>query len=154
MDSIWKKGKVWIGEATYESIGYVARYVTKKLYGAEAVLYDNYNIVPEFLVCSRKPGLGKPYYDDHKEVLFEQSKYFIPSNNGVRSACPSRYFNKLFENDFDVDLVEDRKNRLKANFESQRDIKLRDTSLDFLDYLEVEEYNKLQSTSSLKRDQI
>lgn len=152
LDSIWKKGKVWIGEATWESIAYVARYVNKKLYGAEAEYYKIFNIVPEFLTCSLKPAIGRMYYEDHKEELFSRSQYFFPRNNGVGSAYPSRYFNNLFEVDFDHDDVEHRKTALKAQFEARKELKLENTSKTYLDYLEDEEYNKKCQIKKLQRD--
>lgn len=152
LDSIWKKGKVWIGEATWESIAYVSRYVTKKLYGAEADYYSTFNLVPEFLVCSRRPGIGRQYYEDHKDDLFERSKYFFPLANGVGSACPSRYFSNLFEVDFDNELVEYRKNALKEQFEARKAIKLENTSKNYLDYLLDEEYNQIERANKLVRE--
>ena len=154
LNSIWKKGQIWIGNATWESIAYVSRYVTKKLYGAEAKYYETFNLVPEFLVCSRKPGIGRQYYEDHKEDLFEKSKYFFPRSNGVGSACPSRYFSNLFKIDFGAELVESRKEKLKEQFEFRKNLKLEKTSLNYLDYLKTEEYNKIKSTESLKRNEI
>ena len=125
---IWKNGNIWIGDATWQSIAYVSRYVTKKLYGAEADYYTTFNLVPEFLVCSRKPGIGRAYYEDHKDDLFEKSKYYFPMGNGVGSACPSRYFSNLFEADFDPQLVEDRKTALKEQFEARKALKLERTT--------------------------
>lgn len=152
LDKIWKKGKVWIGDATWESIAYVARYVNKKLYGAEAEYYKTFNLVPEFLTCSLKPAIGREYYEDHKEDLFTKSEYFFPRAHGVGSACPSRYFNHLFEADFDAEHVEARKTALKAQFEARKAIKLENTSKTYLDYLKSEEYNKKCQVDKLKRE--
>lgn len=154
LNKIWKKGNIWIGEATWESIAYVARYVTKKLTGPEAKYYETFNLVPEFLVCSRKPGIGRQYYEDHKNDLFENSRYHFPRSNGIGSACPSRYFSNLFEADFDTESVENRKNALKAQFEARKALKLENTSQNYLDYLLTEEYNKIKSTGSLKRNAV
>lgn len=151
LDSLWKNGKVYIEEASWEAIAYVCRYVTKKLYGKEAEYYNTFNLVPEFLTCSLKPAIGKLYYDDHKDELFTKSKYFFGSSNGVRSAVPSRYFNKLFENDFDPIDVEYRKNALKQQFEASKQLKLENTSLNYLDYLETEEYNLKERSNKLLR---
>ena len=154
LNKIWKNGIIWIGEATWQSIAYVSRYVTKKLYGAEADYYTAFNLVPEFLVCSRKPGIGRAYYEDHKDDLFEKSKYYFPMGNGVGSACPSRYFSNLFEADFDPQLVEDRKTALKEQFEARKALKLERTTLNYLDYLMTEEYNKEKQIENLKRNEI
>lgn len=154
LDSIWKNGKTYVEEASWEAIAYVCRYVTKKLYGEAASYYETFNLVPEFLTCSLKPAIGKVYYDDHKDELFKNTKYFFPSSNGVRSAVPSRYFNKLFENDFDPVDVEYRKNALKSQFEASKQLKLQNTTLNYLDYLETEEYNLEKRTKKLVRSEI
>ena len=41
INSIWKNGYVIIGQVTFESCAYVARYVTKKITGEQA--YEHYN---------------------------------------------------------------------------------------------------------------
>ena len=154
LNKIWKNGMVWVEEANYETIGYVSRYVTKKLYGAEAKYYEDFNLVPEFYTCSRKPGIGRQYYEDHKEQLFKESKYFFPTRNGVASASPGRYFFNLFEADFDPESVKANKEALKAQFKAREAIKLENTSLDRIDYYKVEEYNKLKQVEKLKRNQL
>lgn len=154
LNDIWKNGQVWIGQASWESIAYVSRYVTKKLYGAEADYYSTFNLVPEFLVCSRKPGIGRAYYEDHKNDLFEKSRYYFPVANGVGSAVPSRYFSNLFEADFNPELVEHRKNALKQQFEARKALKLENTSKNYLDYLVTEEYNKECQVKNLKRNSL
>lgn len=154
LNKIWKKGFVIIGEATWQSIAYVARYVTKKKYGDEAEIYEKLNITPEFLVMSRKPGIARQYYEDHKEKLFEEGRYPIPLRDSVGTAFPSRYFNNLFELDFDSGQFELRKDKMKKMFDDQNKLKLEYTDLDYLDYLGVEEYNKEEAIKGLPRIEI
>lgn len=149
LEKIWKKGYCLVGEATHESIGYVAGYVTKKKYGQEAKLYESLNICPEFLTMSRRPGLARQYYEDHKEDLFKETKYFFPTRDGVGSAYPSRYFNDLFEHDFDLTDVQLRKEALKKEYNDKIAMKLEKSSFDFLDSLIAEEYNKINQVKTL-----
>lgn len=154
LENIWKKGFCLVGEATHESIGYVAGYVAKKKYGKDAAIYEQLGIVPEFLTMSRKPGLARQYYEDHKKDLFEKTKYFFPTRDNVGSACPSRYFNDLFEHDFNPTDVQLRKERLKKEYNDKIAMKLEKASFDYLDLLVSEEYTKEKQILSLKRNSI
>lgn len=154
IDDIWKKGEVWISEACWNNIAYITRYTTKKLYGEDSKYYEELGITPPFITMSRKPGIGRDYYEDNKQRLFEEQRFYIPTRDGVRAGSPSRYYFGLFENDFDPLLVEEKKNDLKASFEASKVSKLQDTSLNYIDYLKTEEYNLKQNTKSLKRDGI
>lgn len=154
INDIWNKGEVWISEANWQTIAYITRYTTKKLYGEEGKIYEELGITPPFITMSRKPGIGRLFYEDNKQKLFEEQRFYIPSGNGIRTACPSRYYSNLFKNDFDPLLVEEKKNDLKASFESSKISKLDNTSLNYIDYLKTEEYNLIGKTKSLKRDSI
>ena len=64
---IWKKGFVTVGNLTFESAGYVARYVTKKINGEKYEKhYKGKN--QEFALMSRNKGIGyewiKKYWND------------------------------------------------------------------------------------------
>lgn len=150
--NIWKNGFVLVGEANHQTINYVARYVTKKMYGFEAEKYKKFNIEPPFLTMSRNPGLGRLYYEDHKVELFNESRYSFPTKNGFGSATPGRYFNNLFELDFDSKSVIDRKSKLKKQFEDSTEIELSKTSLNYLEYLADKEYTKNENTKIFQRE--
>ena len=154
LSGIWKNGLCSVGEATHESIAYVARYVTKKKYGKEAELYEKLNIVPEFINMSRKPGLGREYYEENKDKLFTQTKYFFPIRDGVGSATPGRYFSNLFELDYDSESVQSRKDKLKGLYEDRVKLSLSKTDKNYLDYLSSQEYIKENRTKSLVRNQL
>ena len=152
LNSIWKQGYCIVGEATHESIGYVARYVTKKKYGQDAEFYKRLNIIPEFLTMSRKPGIGREYYEEHKKDLFEKTRYFFPTRDGSGSAAPSRYFNDLFERDFDTESVLLRKNNLKAMYDNIIKSEMSKTDKNFLDYMATKDYTKNDQILALKRN--
>lgn len=93
--ALWPHGYSWIGEVTWQSAAYVARYVMKKANGDLA--YDRYvrdvdpetgelyMIPPEFIQMSRRPGIGAGWYHRWKGELgkdfltHEGSKLKIPS---------------------------------------------------------------------------
>lgn len=72
LDKAWQKGISTIGGLTFESCAYIARYITKRISGigasplplgidplsGECVMPN-----PEFLLCSRRPGIGDGWYN-------------------------------------------------------------------------------------------
>lgn len=57
---IWGKGYAIVAPVNYETCAYVARYVVKKAFGIKKQDYIKAGIEPEFLLASRRPGLGLP----------------------------------------------------------------------------------------------
>lgn len=84
--SIWQNGLVGIGEVTAESCGYVARYSLKKR--TKLVKSD------EFVLMSRRPGIGYQWFLDHKDSLYETDKVYNPKF--ISSSVP-RAFDKYAE---------------------------------------------------------
>lgn len=85
-----------LGDVNFESSAYVARYVTKKLFGAVAEKVYKH-IEPEFLTTSRMPGLGYSYLQEFKQNIFELGYIVLP--NGNKAPIPRYYINKLEEMD-------------------------------------------------------
>lgn len=142
-------GFVGVAAVTWEACAYTARYVMKKLKGKEAEYYDLLNIEPDFVLMSRKPGLGRQYYDDHPEVM--KSEYiFISTDKGGKKFRPPRYFDRLFDIDHPDELAEIKAVRKRMAEEAQR-LKLERTNLSYLEMLEVEERNKAAKIKCLKR---
>lgn len=83
-----------IGLVNFETSAYVARYVTKKLYGkyAEKVYKDK---EPEFLLTSRSPGLGFDYLLKFYKDMFNHNYVTLP--NGFKAPIPRYYGTKLQE---------------------------------------------------------
>lgn len=98
---VWGKGFVTVGDVTFESAAYVARYVVKKVTGDQAI--DHYQHLdpesgeiylrePEFCLQSRRPGIGRTWFDKYSGDL---QKAFI-TVNGVKMQ-PPKYYDTLFE---------------------------------------------------------
>lgn len=96
LSKAWKKGFINCSEASYETMGYVARYVMKKLKGKDAAEYEALNIVPEYTNMSRMPGIGKQYYDDYRDEIYMNDEIILSNGKTVR---PPRYFDKLLRQD-------------------------------------------------------
>ena len=102
LSKLWPFGFSTIGDVTFESAAYVARYITKKQTGKNA--HKHYELIdketgevkqlkPEYTTMSRRPGIGKAWFDKyHKDVY---PKDFI-TVNGVKMR-PPKYYDKEFE---------------------------------------------------------
>lgn len=105
LSRLWPFGFSTVGTLTFESAAYVARYITKKLNGekAESTLhykvidYDTGEIVaervPEYTTMSRRPGIGKQWFDKFKSDVYPEDFVVI---NGKRMR-PPKYYDKLLE---------------------------------------------------------
>jgi len=103
LDKLWKKGFTTIGEVTFESAAYIARYQMKKITGEQARTHYATDVdtetgelkmrQPEYNQMSRKPGIGanwlRLYWKDVKD-----GKVVI---NGKEGTLP-RYYKKYFRN--------------------------------------------------------
>jgi len=75
LESVWDLGNAEIGDLSFESAAYVARYVTKKVTGARAEAHyrrtvfetgEVIDVVPEFARMSLKPGIGGDWWAKYK----------------------------------------------------------------------------------------
>ena len=147
----WKYGFSVVGEVTWQSCAYVARYIMKKHLGKDSDFYDIYGIEPEFVLMSRRPGIAREYYDDNKEQLFSDDFVTVPTNQGSLRVYPPAYFEKLFELDFPEQDVCERKEKRKQSKIVSTDLELERTDLNYLDYLAVKEYNLDKKIKTLVR---
>lgn len=74
---LWNKGIIDIGLVTKESCAYVARYVTKKAKDNYKLMNDLKITVPEFIMMSNHPGIGKTYYIDHVNDIYNNDQLFF-----------------------------------------------------------------------------
>lgn len=104
LSEVWGKGFVTVGDVTFESAAYVARYVMKKITGKNAP--DHYTSVnpltgqavtraPEYTTMSRRPGIGKGWYDKFFDDIYPSDFVVV---NGVKCRVP-RFYDKQFEHD-------------------------------------------------------
>ena len=150
LDKCWKKGYVVVGNVTWDTCAYTARYIMKKQYGTAAKFYEENNISPEFTLMSRRPAIGKRYYDEHRDQIYENNSIFVGTGEGSHQIRPPRYYDRLFDVDYPSDLVAI-KERRKEIAETMTKVKMESTSLPYLQQLEVEEQAKLAAISTLKR---
>lgn len=80
-----------IGEVNFESSAYVARYCTKKLFGKQAIIYND--IEHEFLTTSRMPGIGYFWLKKYFSEIFNRG--FCYNHKGYKVPIPKYYVYKL-----------------------------------------------------------
>lgn len=87
LQKLWPFGFISVGECSYASCAYVARYCQKKLKNPDS---------KEFTIMSLKPGIGARYFDLHKDFIYKYDAIFGNFGHYLKHR-PSRYFDKLFE---------------------------------------------------------
>ena len=101
LESLWTFGFSSIGEVTFESAAYVARYIMKKITGHNSDAHyrdvdlstgEIINRVPEFNRMSLKPGIGARWFEKFTSDVFPHDRVVI---NGAKSK-PPRYYDKLY----------------------------------------------------------
>lgn len=132
LERLWPFGFSTIGEVTFESAAYVARYVMKKVTGDAGL--KHYSSVdqstgevikrcPEFCHMSLKPGIGRAWLDRFWSDVFPSGKVVV---NGVESNSP-RYYDRVFrrvDSDGGAVLDMDRGLSARAGFADRSDDRL------------------------------
>lgn len=89
LSKLWPHGTHTIGDVSFESAAYVARYCLKKQQNGNKI---NDGRLPEFLTMSRRPGLGAGYFERYSSELLSHDTIIV---NGVPAALPRFYDGKL-----------------------------------------------------------
>ena len=151
LNEIWKMGHVIIGDCTWETCAYTARYIMKKQKGKEANEYLRLDIEPEFVLMSRKPGIGSAYFEEFGEELYHFRTVPIPTKTGAISiSSTNKYFDGKLSasNPERFDEVKQKRIEAAKHTEILRDAQ---TSMNKLDRLLAEEEVKIAQTKSLIR---
>lgn len=152
IEKAWKKGISNISEATWNNIAYTARYITKKINGKlSQEHYARRGQDREFLRTSRKPGIGKPYYDLYKDKIYKNDSITIKNKEGIITCKPPKYFDGLYEKENPKEFKKIQRKREKERREADK-IKDENTSLTRLQQLLVEKRTKENQTKALVRN--
>lgn len=101
LEELWTDGHSLIGEASFESAAYVSRYILKKRKGKDAESF--YRVVdestgeilgkrvPEFLTMSRRPGIGKGWFEKFGGETYGSNRGVVVRGRLVR---PPRYYDQ------------------------------------------------------------
>lgn len=91
---IWQFGFCHVGDVSYDSAAYVARYCTKLLTGPKKEWYIERNILPEFSLMSRRPGIGASWLEKYgKEVKMHHNVVV----KGKEVSPPRYYRDKVYD---------------------------------------------------------
>ena len=101
---VWGKGLCPIGELTFDSAGYIARYITTKKTGQEGdYLYGEKidrntgevtkKYKPPYTTMSRRPGLGTAWLSQYRADVYPRDEMVI---NGVVTR-PPRFYDRILE---------------------------------------------------------
>lgn len=112
LDTLWNhKGWCWIGDVTFESAAYIARYTLKKVTGPKAEEhYDGRK--PEYVTMSRRPGIGKGWIDKYMDTVYNDDSVIVRG----KQMRPPKYYDEQFEAKYPSDFA-----RLKIDREKKID---------------------------------
>jgi hypothetical protein len=155
LNKIWKKGYVIIGQVTFESAAYVARYVMKKVTGDKAEEHykcvdpetgELFDIEPEYNRMSLNPAVGKRWFDKYKADVYPSD--FVVLNG--RKLRPPKYYDNLL---YDLNFEGEEGDRYDYDYiKFQRELKARVHDLEQTqERLFVKEKVKLAQINKLKR---
>jgi len=104
LSRLWTHGYVTVGELTWQSAAYCARYIMKKRGGPQAAAHYR-GRKPEYTTMSRRPGIGaswiQKYHSDvypHDEVVHDGQKF-----------RPPRFYDMTLDEDVLVEYKEKRR---------------------------------------------
>lgn len=146
------RGFAVVANVSWDTCAYVARYVTKKLVGFDGEFYARHNLEPPFSLMSRKPGIGRQYYDEHED-LYDFTYINVATEDGGKKFRPPKYFDRLKSLD-DPKAYEQMVAERRSFAEASQAAKAANTQLSFLDALAVAERAKSDKVKSLRRNKI
>lgn len=124
LELLWPFGYSSIGDVTFESAAYVARYIMKKVTGKNAAEHyqeidpdtgEIINRTPEFTKMSLKPGIGYEWYKQYTSDVYPHD-YVVVRGKKVK---PPKYYDKKYkiENPYEFDeLLYIREKSAKLNY--------------------------------------
>lgn len=109
LEKLWPYGFCTIGEVTFESAAYVARYITKKYNGqhaAEHYIRGNIDVIdpetgeteayflePEYITMSNRPGIAKGWFLKNPNDVFPKD---YVTHKGRRFKTPA-YYDRIYD---------------------------------------------------------
>ncbi len=102
LEGLWPMGFSTVGDVTFKSAAYVARYVMKKVSGNQ--MEEHYSVVddetgeivlrePEYTTMSLKPGIGAMWFKKYQSDVYPSDEVIIKG----RQVKPPRFYDTLYE---------------------------------------------------------
>lgn len=116
LDDCWSLGYTWTGSVTWDSLQYVAGYVTKKMKGRKEDKEKFYRgRAEEKSVMSRRPGIGRGFIEKYMSDVFPLDHCVTSKGFELK---PPRYYDEQFFKGLEYDekriFLETRQKRLDA----------------------------------------
>lgn len=168
INKVWGKGFVVVGQFNFDTAAYVSRYVMKKQkgkglkefkskvkkvllpdeFGGEMIIQD---FQEEFCRMSRRPGIGKRYFEEHKKDIYATDSLFVKSSKGLMKVKPPKYFDNLFglESPEEIEKLKEQRRAVGKAKELQR---RQQTTMSDIDYNIMREQKREVQLKKLKRD--
>lgn len=151
LSELWPFGNHIIGDVGFKSAAYVARYCTKKLSGEDAeAAYDFYGIERPFLLMSRKPGIGIPYYEQFLKEKSPDERIVVSTVDGGLAFSWPKYFESKYAEEHSEHLADIKANRKAAQTDFE-EISMSLTDISMRELLIVNEESKKLSLKKLRR---
>lgn len=128
LESLWPYGYSTIGNVTFESAAYVARYIMKKQTGDAAETHytvfdedtgevlknpitgEDWVRTPEYNQPSRNGGIGKRWFEQFKDDVFPNDYIVTPDGRKLK---PPKFYDTIYEADFPHEMEEIKFNRVE-----------------------------------------
>ncbi|QXN75161.1 replication initiator protein [Microvirus mar33] len=152
IDGVWRNGSCKIGELTYQSCAYTARYTMKKIFNGNKYALQDLGIEPEFSLSSRRPAIGFRFLQSHYEEVLKYEKILVPpsGDNPPRNLpLPPYFLQKISQIDpLVVARIKSRRSQLRELSTITHTVL---SGLTEDEYLKAVEENLLSRIKSLKR---
>lgn len=142
LESLWPFGYSSIGDLTFETAAYTARYIMKKVTGRDSDLHYH-GLKPEYITMSRRPGIAADWAKKYFSDIYP--KDFVTIKGGIKCR-PAKFYDRLFDEFHHEDMKIVKANREK--FALDHNLELDNTEI----RLKVKEECKLLTIKQLKRN--
>jgi len=110
LDKLWGLGQVRIGEVTFESAAYCARYILKKVTGEKAEAHyrtfdpitgEVFQRVPPYVTMSRRPGIAREWFNKYFTDIYPSDFLILRG----KKMLPPKFYDRVYAG-FDLKAVE------------------------------------------------
>lgn len=149
LERVWQLGYVVVGEVNEQTCNYVSRYTVKKSKEDMQRYYDLFEVEPEFICMSRRPGIGHDWFLKHGLDMYHNQWYSYKGESGAARLYPTKYWTNMLE-ELDSEFYEAYKASQKEFSILRKESIFRDEKRDFRDILRDQEAQRIKQTEILK----
>lgn len=145
-------GRIVVAPCSWETCAYTARYTAKKSNTFFPKFFEQFSLEAPFTLMSRRPGIGRQYYDDHPD-LYDYRYINVPGEEGGIKFTAPRYFDRLLEQEYPEVIagIKDVRRKFAEEMDKSKDS---NTTYGYSNRLEVEERQKQAAAKMLRRSSV